>query len=136
MAAGRNYSAIASCRPHDFANIEITSGIDADVMRSEEIARRTRIALTGPTSQEPTLKIENAKPRARQIGEPGCVSVRSSLPGEQSGLTAKFDDERAVVAVDGDLRRPDHVRPFGQEFPRGSEDLDAGVLPVRHVDSA
>src|SRR5438445_1515320 len=109
MAARRNHPAIAPCRPDDFADIQIASGVDAQVMGSEEVAWRTRIPLAGPTSQEATLEVEHANAGTRQ------VRTRRSLPRKHSGMPTDLGNENAVAAVDKNLHRPRHIRPLGEE---------------------
>ena len=82
MTTRRHRAAIAACRHHHLANVDVAVRVQPDVVRREEIARSARIGAAAPTRQQPALEIEHAHPPARRVG------TGRAQPGEQARTPA------------------------------------------------
>src|SRR5262245_22810767 len=106
MTTRRHHSVFAAGGPGHFGDIDVAVGIDANVVRREEVARIARMLAAAPASLEFSVPVKDAHAAAGRAGRRWLHS------GPAARAKAEFRNVDHAGTIDEHLTRPCHVRPF------------------------
>ena len=130
MTIGRNVSAIRSSGPYNLRNVDITMGIEGNVVRSEEITRSRRVRSTAPAIDPSAVSIEDADPATSGIGR------RTLNAGPHSRSISQLGNVEVVITIKSDLTGTSDLRHLVDELTVRREALQAAVLAISDPDDS
>src|SRR5262245_31204143 len=67
VAVGGDLASMAARRPGHLTDVEVAPGIEAEIMRSIEVAWGTRVRPAAPAGEQPAVMVEDAHPSPGRI---------------------------------------------------------------------
>jgi len=130
VTIGRNVSAIRSGGPDNFRQVDVTSGIDGDVVGREKIAWSRRVCSTAPAIDQCAMSIEDANATS------GGIESRSFNTWPHSRPISQFSNIEVVITIKSDLTWTSDLRHLVNESPIRREALQATILPISDPDNS